>query len=183
MIETVIIVLTIAKLKSYNIREALKDWSILLVLFTALIYVCLQVLSFNDIYDLVKYSYIIKIGTFVCYFIMAYKHKLYKQIIVAGILVILGSWLNTIVMNANNGLMPIFPDLTYATGYTDLNVIGVGGDIHVLGNINTKLIPLADIFDFGYMICSIGDLIIRFGMGLLLYNSIKVRSEVNGQMD
>lgn len=180
MIETVILCLTIAKLKSYNIKEALKDWSILLVLFTALVYVFLQVQIFSNNYELVKYSYIIKIGTFICYFIMAFKHKLYKQIIIAGGLVIFGSWLNTVVMQANNGLMPIFPSLTYATGYTDISIIGIGGGFHVLGDHTTKLIPLADIFDFGYMICSIGDLMVRFGMGLLLYKSIKVRGRLNG---
>jgi hypothetical protein len=175
MIETVILSLTIAKLKCYNIREALKDWSIILVLLTAIVYVFLQVQIFSNNYELVKYSYIIKIGTFVCYFIMAFKHKLYKQIILVGGLIILGSWLNTVVMQANGGLMPIFPSLTYATGYTDLNVIGIGGDLHVLGDYNTKLIPLADIFDFGYCIMSIGDIFIRLGMGMLLYFSIKKR--------
>jgi hypothetical protein len=180
MIEMAIIVLTIAYVKDYNIFKALKDWTISLVLFTVVIYVAFQVMIFNNYYDLVKYSYIIKIGTIICYFIMAFKHNLHKHVIITCGLLLLGSWFNTIVIDANNGLMPIFPDLTYATGYTDLSEIGIGGDIHVLGGADTKMIPLADIFDFGYMICSIGDLIIRLGMGLLLYFSIKKRSELNG---
>lgn len=170
MIETVIIVLIL-----FTIWCSKKDWSFWLVLSTVIFYMYMQFRIFNNHYELLRYSDIIKYGTIGCYFIMAYKNKIYQSIGVAGIIMTIGLILNWIVIQENGGYMPIYPTWTLESGYTDLNVVGVNGDYHILGtgNPNIKLWWLADIWDIGYCIMSNGDVLIRIGMGILLFFSIK----------
>ncbi|GAA0727765.1 hypothetical protein GCM10008905_25750 [Clostridium malenominatum] len=69
--------------------------------------------------------------------------------------------------------MPVFPTLSYLTGYATPDAFSKVDDIHVLGNSSTKLKFLTDIIDVGYSILSIGDIFIRVFVFIIIFNTIK----------
>ena len=69
--------------------------------------------------------------------------------------------------------MPVFPTLSYLTGYGKVEAFDKVNDIHILGNSSTKLKFLTDIFDIGYSILSIGDVFIRLYVFIIIYSVIK----------
>ena len=93
----------------------------------------------------------------------------------AGFCLWLGSTLNKIVINANNG-MPVFPSNTYWTGYAKPDLFNDG--IHILGNAYTKLIPLSDWIDIFYSVISPGDILIRMYVFLIIYYAIKYSNKL-----
>jgi hypothetical protein len=109
-------------------------------------------------------------------FVLLYKQ--YISAIIGSVFMVLGGFLNNIVISANNGKMPVFPKLSYLTGYANQDLWSKISGIHVIGTETTKLKFLADIFDFGYCIMSIGDIFIRVFVFLVIFNTIK-HLEVN----
>ena len=85
-------------------------------------------------------------------------------------------------MRANSGKMPVYPSLTYFTGYAKPEMFidsAKYGDFHILGDAYTKMIPLCDIFDvFGYCVMSIGDIIVRSFLFLVIYYCIKESNKI-----
>ena len=78
--------------------------------------------------------------------------------------------------------MPIFPDISYSTGYTQYNVImnaSKFSDFHVLGDHTTRLIFLSDIFDIGGSIWSPGDVLCRLFAFIIVYFSVKEISKIH----
>jgi hypothetical protein len=102
-----------------------------------------------------------------------FRYRLYKEGIIGAAFVFTGTFLNKIAMNLNGGKMPVFPSLSYITGYTRTDMFYSSGDsLHILGNEATKCKILTDIFDVGYCILSIGDLMIRIFIALILYATV-----------
>ncbi len=91
---------------------------------------------------------------------------------------LIGGGLNDIVIKANDGFMPVFPTLSYLTGYAKPEAFVIVKDIHMLGNSQTKLKILTDFIDLGYSILSIGDVFIRAFVFIIIYTSIK---KINNQ--
>ena len=110
------------------------------------------------------------------------RYEKYKEYIIACCSLLCGFTLNYIVMYFNNNLMPIFPSVSYSTGYTQYDMImnaSKFNDFHVLGDHMTNLIFLSDIFDiFGMSIWSIGDILIRIFAFIIVYCSVKEINKV-----
>ena len=104
---------------------------------------------------------------------MIFKYELYSSAIIGSIFTLIGGMLNDIAIKANGGFMPVFPNLSYLTGYAKPESFELVNDIHILGNAQTNLKILTDFIDTGYCVLSIGDLFIRVFVFLILYNSIK----------
>lgn len=193
MIETLIFSILWSKLKLdlelgklkihkelYSIKPIFKRWTIYPVILMALFYCYLQITILQHNYYWLQYQYIIKDMILFSYILLAYdvlyRNERYKEVFIAYCCLIIGFLLNSIVMYFNSQKMPIFPSLSYATGYTQYDMIvnaSKFSDFHILGDHTTKLIILSDIFDFGTSIWSIGDLLIRIFAFLIIYNSIK----------
>jgi hypothetical protein len=92
---------------------------------------------------------------------------------IGSIFIFIGSILNDIAIKYNNGKMPVFPKLSYWTGYVKEDSFTKINDIHVWGNSSTKLKFLTDIIDTGYSILSIGDVFIRVFVFIIIFNVIK----------
>jgi hypothetical protein len=173
MIETIILSIIFAKIKRYKLKPLFKSWTIYPILAFALIYIILEIMIFIGNYDLVKYTNIFKI-TYLCTFlILIIKYKLYPSAIIGSIFVLIGGVLNNIAIAANNGKMPVFPALSYLTGYVKQASFTNAADIHILGNSSVKLKYLTDIIDVGYSILSIGDVFIRLFAFIIIYSAIK----------
>ena len=78
--------------------------------------------------------------------------------------------------------MPIFPSVSYSTGYTRYDMImnaSKYGDFHILGDHTTRLIFLSDVFDVGGSIWSPGDILCRVFTFIIVYYSVKEISKIH----
>lgn len=69
--------------------------------------------------------------------------------------------------------MPVYPTLSKITGYYKAGAFEKVNDIHILLGGSSKLWYLSDIFDLGYSVLSIGDILIRIFVVIIIYSSIK----------
>lgn len=175
--------------KQYNMKKIFNHWSIYLPLLFLIFYIFLEYCMFIRFYYFLPYQHIIKTTTLLSYIPLIVIYRLFENnnpkyinnslislltspMGKAGICLWVGSTLNKVAMNFNNNLMPTFPSLSYWTKYIDDS--GFIDGIHVLGTTHSAAIPLCNIFDcFGYGVLSIGDILIRFYVFLILYYSIK----------
>lgn len=183
MIETILLAMIVAKLKGYKPLQLFKAWPVYLIIIFEIIYLILQVSIFIGNYSLIKYSNIMEKPFLSVFLILALLCKQYISAIIGSAFIVLGSFLNNTVISANNGKMPVFPTLSYLTGYVKEDLWMNVNDIHILGTSTTKLKFLSDIFDFGYCIMSIGDVFIRVFVFLVIFYTIKqlniIKSQVN----
>ena len=176
MIETVVSAFVIARLKGYKLLHILKEWSIYPVLICAVTYIIFEWMIWQGDYRCVEYANIFKgiyLGTFI---ILAFHYNQTSKLVGGLILVWLGYLLNYIAIQANNGFMPVFVSNSWATGYVKPDTFSRAlehGDFHVLGDMYTKMIPLCDVWDLGWCVLSVGDILVRFFVFIVLYCSIK----------
>ena len=173
MIEPILLALFFAKIKGYKIRPLFKTWAIYPVLAFAIMYVILEIMLFQGNYTFIKYASIFHYLYLLTFFILIIKYKLNISAIIGSIFIFIGSALNNIAIAANNGKMPVFPTLSYLTGYAKPDVFMKVNDIHILGSEVTKLKFLTDIIDVGYSVMSIGDVCIRVFAFIIIFNTIK----------
>ncbi len=162
MLETIILALIVAKLKGYKIKPIFKSWHIYPVLVIEFIYLIIQIHIFLGNYSIVEHIKILETIYICSYLFIIIKYDQYISAVIGSIFIYLGSMLNKFVIRANNGKMPVFPTLSYFTGYAKPDSFIKVNDIHVLGDSSTKFKFLTDIIDVGYSIMSIGDIFIRF---------------------
>ncbi|OOO69623.1 hypothetical protein BS638_02170 [Clostridium tepidum] len=173
MLETIILALIVAKLKGYKIKPIFKSWHIYPVLVIEFIYLIIQIHIFLGNYSIVEHIKILETIYICSYLFIIIKYDQYISAVIGSIFIYLGSMLNKFVIRANNGKMPVFPTLSYFTGYAKPDSFIKVNDIHVLGDSSTKFKFLTDIIDVGYSIMSIGDIFIRFFVFIIIFNTIK----------
>lgn len=177
MLETVIIALLVCKIKGYKIKPLFKSYAIYPVIFMQCVNLVMQVNIFMENYEVIKYSGIMKTLYLCSYLPLVFKYEQYISAIIGSAFVIFGGILNDIAIKANNGMMPVFPSLSYLTGYAKVDAFSKVNDIHILGGVNTNVKFLTDIFDLGYSVLSIGDIFIRFFVFIIIYSSVKKINE------
>ncbi|WP_343770283.1 DUF5317 family protein [Clostridium malenominatum] len=173
MWETVILALIVAKIKGYKLKSLFRTWQIYPVLIFESIYLILQINIFRGNYNFLKYANILETLYLSSYLFLILKYEQYISAIIGSIFIFIGTFFNKIAIGANGGTMPVFPTLSYLTGYATPDAFSKVDDIHVLGNSSTKLKFLTDIIDVGYSILSIGDIFIRVFVFIIIFNTIK----------
>ncbi len=173
MIETIIFAFIVSKLKGYDIKPLFKSWAFYPVVIMELLYWTGQVLIWNEYYKVINLLAFSKTIYLCTYLFLILKYELYSSAIIGSVFTLIGGMLNDIAIKANGGFMPVFPSLSYLTGYAKAESFELVNDIHILGNAQTNLKILTDFIDTGYCVLSIGDLFIRIFVFLILYNSIK----------
>lgn len=178
MIETILLALLLAKIKGYRLKPIFMKWEIYPVLVSAVIYIILNIGIFFQKYSFIKFAGFME-SIYICTFLfLIIKHELYNSAILGSICIFIGTSLNKIAIFVNGGQMPVFPKLSYITGYVKPDAFEKVNDIHTLGSEITKWRFLTDIIDLGYSILSIGDLFIRFFTFIIVYNAIKYANKV-----
>lgn len=179
----------------YSIKSIFTSWQIYLPLFFACVYIGLEICVFQRNYWFIPYQKAFKDLTLLSYLPLIFKYKLYESawirlrpkhyfiniitspMFIGMLLIVMGTILNLIAIKVNNGFMPVFPSLTYETGYMDRNMFNDG--LHILGEYNTNMIWACDIFDlFGYSVASIGDIFVRTYASIIIFFSIKNNSSI-----
>lgn len=138
-----------------------------------LLYLVVQANIFIENYGVIKYVGLFKTLYLCAYLPLIFTYRQYISAIIGSIFVVIGGLLNDIAIYANNGYMPVFPSLSYLTGYAKLDAFSKVNDIHILGDSSTKLKFLTDIFDIGYSVLSLGDIFIRGFVFIIIYNTVK----------
>lgn len=173
MLETILVALIVCKIKGYKIKPLFKSWTIYPVIFMEIITIIMQVNLFMGNYTFIKYGEILKILYICSYLPMVFKYSQHISAIIGSVSIMIGGLLNDIAIKINGGMMPVFPNLSYITGYVKPDSFDRVNDIHILGNADTNFKFLTDIFDLGYSILSIGDIFIRFYVFIIIFNVIK----------
>lgn len=173
MPETILIALLFAKIKGYEIKSLFRSWAIYPVIIFEIINLIGQVPIFLGHYEFIRVMKSLNPFYFCTYLILVFKYNIYINSIIGTIFMLAGGALNDIAMKANGGLMPVYPTLSYLTGYAKPEAFTLVKDIHILGNSDTKLKLLTDYIDLGYSVLSIGDVFIRVFVFIIIYSAIK----------
>lgn len=173
MLETIIIALIFCKIKGYKIKPLFNNYFIYPIIFIEFINLIIQFNIFNGNYSFIKYAGILKIIYLCSYLPLIFKYKQYVSAIIGSAFVIVGGVLNDMAIKFNGGFMPVFPKLSYLTGYAKVDSFNKVNDIHILGSSNTKVKFLTDIFDLGYSVLSIGDIFIRAFVFIIIFSSVR----------
>lgn len=180
MPETIILALIIAKLKKYQIKKFFTLWEFYVILAFELVYIIIQVNLFQENFFLLRYFAIFNAIYLCAYLLLIYRFRIFKSALVGAGFLFLGSVLNQIAMTANGGQMPVFPTLSYLTGYVSGNFSWTAFDsIHKMGGKAVNYFFLTDIIDLGYSVISIGDVFIRLFVFIIIYNSVKCLNKDN----
>lgn len=173
MIETILLAMLAAKIRGYKLKPLFTIWEIYPILLFAIIYIFLNIGVFFGNYSFVSFAGILESIYMLTFFILIIKYKQYVSAIIGSVSIIIGTILNKIAISANGGKMPVFPSLSYVTGYVKPDSFTKARDIHVLGSEASKLKFLTDTIDLGYSILSIGDVFIRVFTFIIIFNTIK----------
>lgn len=178
MPETILFALLCAKLKGYKIKPLFKTWVIYPVIIFEVFFLVEQAIIFSGNYKYIEFTKSLNPLYLCTYLLLVFKYNTYKSSILGAICMVFGGLLNDIAIKANNGFMPVYPTLSYITGYASPNTFNLVNDIHMLGNLECKMKILTDYIDIGYSILSIGDVFIRIFVFVIIFASIK---EINKQ--
>ena len=176
--------------QKYKFKQLLNHWSVYPPMIMLVAYCILEILYFNNYYQIAEYTNIFKAITILSFFGLVCQYELYDSMydkykgkglisfvtssfILAIVCLFIGYSLNWVAIVANGYHMPVFPTMTISTGYTDLNEF-TKDSFYILGGYDSKMIPLCDIFDlFGYSNLSLGDLFARCYVFIILFFSVK----------
>ena len=163
----------LAKIKGNKISLLFATWIFYPTLILECVLFFFQLNAFLGNYYFVQFASIYKNVYLLSYLIPILALKLYKPAMIGSASILTGTLLNNFVIAQNGGKMPVFPSLSYLTGYFKPESFQFVNDIHILGSASTHWKILTDYIDVGYSILSPGDLLVHFFSFLILYETIK----------
>lgn len=172
MIIVDLIAIIFAKFRGCEIKPAFKSVALYPPIICEIIYLVLQIFVMRGDYAVIEFADVFKKIYLLSFLFPIIMLKLYKPGLIGAGFILAGTVLNNYVMALNNGKMPVFPSLTYLTGCVKSDTFQKINDIHVLGNADTKMFILSDIFDVGWSVLSIGDILIHLFAGIIVYSTI-----------
>lgn len=174
MILTIIAALVFAKIKHFKIKYLFLSWTFYPILFLEGVVTFFQIHVFLGDYTYVQYAPLFKTIYQFAYLIPVFVFRLYKPALIGSCSIFLGTMMNKFVIAQNNGIMPVFPSLSYKTGYIKPDTFQqVQDSLHTMGGSEVHWKFLSDYIDVGYSILSPGDVLIHFFCFLILYETIK----------
>ncbi|MDO5291717.1 MAG: DUF5317 family protein [bacterium] len=173
MLLSILIAFIIAKYYKLRVQPLFQCIWILPFAVCEVIYIVFQIATVNGYYGFLPYAHYLKSAFLYTLLLPIVRYKLYKPSVVGSAMILIGTYMNRVVMMANDGKMPIFPSLTKWTGYFSSTPLGVTDTIHCMGNSATKLKFLADYIDIGYSILSPGDVLVHSFTSIIIYYILK----------
>ncbi len=182
MIITIFAAVLLARINHYQLRWFFKSWSCLPILVTQCMVVFFQGSIFFGTYYFVRFASILQIAVILVFLCPMFVYHLYKPAVIGSFFVVLGTILNNFVVAQNGGKMPVFPTLSYLTGYARPEDFGTTDSVHILGSELTKFKFLTDYIDIGYSVLSPGDILIHLFVLIMLYAAIKAANMRYGNL-
>lgn len=173
MIITILFACIFAKIKHYKLGYLFSSWTFYPILVTQCVLLLFQLSIFFGTYYFVRYAAILQKAILLSFLFPILVYRLYRPAAVGLASVALGTGLNRFVIAQNGGKMPVFPSLSYLTGYCTPGSFAAADSVHVLGGEATRYWFLADYIDIGYSVLSPGDLLVHLFVLILLYYTIK----------
>lgn len=184
MIVEILLVCLFARLKHYKVRYLFKSRAFYPVLIIQLMLVVFQFSIFFDTYVFIRFVPISEPAVIFSFLFGIFLYRLYKPAMLGSASILFGTGLNKFVIAQNGGHMPVFPSLSYVTGYLTPGMFGSMDSLHILGGADTKFKFLTDYIDYGYSILSPGDVFIHLFACIMLYSMIAaVNKEVGDKKD
>lgn len=180
MIIEIFLVCLLAKVRHYKLKYLFYSWTFYPVLIVQCLLVVFQFSIFFDTYYFVRFVPIVEPAIILSFFFALFVYRLYQPAILGSVSVVFGTLLNKFVIAQNGGKMPVFPSLSYLTGYLAPDMLGSMDSLHVLGSADTRFKFLTDYIDYGYSILSLGDVFIHLFVCVMLYSMIVAANEQYG---
>ncbi|MGV8905458.1 MAG: DUF5317 family protein [Acetobacterium sp.] len=181
MLITSLIAVFFAKYRGCDIKPGFKSIALYPPIIFEITYLILQVFVMQGNYDVIVFADIFKKTYLLSFLFPIIMLKLYKPGLIGSAFVVAGTAMNNLVIAANEGKMPVFPSLTYLTGYVKSDTFEKINDIHILGNADTQMIILSDIIDVGWSVLSIGDILIHTFAGIIVYSAIVELNKIKNE--
>ena len=173
MIVEIIAVCLIALLKRFRPRYLLHTWTFYPILLVQLCLVVFQASIFFRYYGFTPMVRYVEPAVILSFLPALLVFGLYKPAMIGGACIVAGTLLNKLVIAQNGGHMPVYPTLSYLTGYVTPESVTRLSGLHLVEAGGAKLVFLSDIIDYGYCILSIGDVFIHLFACIMLYSLIK----------
>jgi hypothetical protein len=173
MILEIIVVCLLAKWKGYRLHYLFRTWTFYPILLAQCILVIFQASIFMRQYGLLQFVSYTEPAVILSSVFAILAFKLYKPTLYGTASILTGTMLNKIVIAQNGGHMPVYPTLSYLTGYVTPEMLKTADTLHIMGNSQTQLKFLTDYIDYGYCILSPGDVMIHLFVCIILYALIK----------
>lgn len=162
------------KINKYTFKSMFMAYDLYPLFIVELVHIFFQINIFFENYDYVKYANLIQMLFIITLLIPILYRKLYYPSIFGAVFTVLGTFFNKIVMNCNNGKMPVYPTFSRMIGFcTSSKLDGSVDNVHILMNSNTKMNFLGDYIDIGLCVMSIGDILIHSFVSIIICFTIK----------
>ena len=183
MVVEILIVCLFAKVRHYKLKYLFQSWTFYPVLAVQLMLVVFQFSLFFNTYYFTKFISITEPAAILSFVFAMFVFRLYKPAMFGSASIVAGTLLNKFVIAQNGGKMPVFPSLSYLTGYITPEMLGSVDSLHVLGSADTKFKFLTDYIDYGYSILSPGDVLIHLFACVMLYFMIVAVNKQYGGLE
>lgn len=174
MLPFFLISLVLARIKGYKPFLIFKSFALYPFLILEITFWILQYLTARGNLEVVRLAGMLKTGFFLYLLLPVFYYKLYKSALLGSGLVLAGSFLNRLVMAVNGGKMPVKFTLSKLTGFANEATFDLPEAIHIKMSEQTKLNFLGDLFDFGYCVMSIGDIVMKAYFVIVFYKMIQI---------
>jgi len=173
VIVEILLVCFLAKIKRYKLTYLFKSWTFYPVLAAQILLVVSEFSIFFHTYAFMPLVPFLEPAVILSFLFALFVFRLYRPAVLGSASILAGTVLNRIVLAQNDGKMPVFPSLSYLTGYVTPQMFSSVDSLHILGGPDTKLPWLTDYVDFGYSILSLGDVFIHFFFCVMLFSLIR----------
>ena len=170
-----IIPIVIAGIRKYRPKHALVTWELYPLYLVEAVHIFFQINAYFGNFTFVRYSSYVQAAMNLSLLVPIISKRLYWQALAGSGGILIGSLLNKIVIDANNGHMPVYATLSKITGYFQESALESAVDeFHILMNESTSMNFLGDYIDLGFCILSPGDVLIHLFISVVIYYTIKM---------
>ena len=180
MVIEIIIVCLLAKLKRFKLRYLFRTWTFYPILLAQAVLVVFQASIFFRWYVFVRFVPYTEMAVILSFLCAMFAFQLYKPAMLGSASIVAGTLLNKVAIAQNAGKMPVYPTLSYLTGYVTPDMLASLDSLHTMGGADTKVKFLTDFIDYGYSILSPGDVFIHLFACIMLYALIRAVNERYG---
>jgi len=173
MIIEIILVCLLAKLKRFQLHYLFRTWTFYPIILMQCVLLVFQMSIFMRSSLFIQFVPYTEMAMILSFLFAMIAFKLYRPAVIGSASILLGTLLNKLVIAQNGGKMPVYPTLSYLTGYITPQMLNSWDSLHILGGPGTKLWFLTDYIDYGYCILSLGDVFIHLFVCIMLYELIK----------
>ncbi len=140
MIETLLLAVLLAHKRGYALRGLRQAKLLYPIYLFEVVTLGFQASIFFGVYTFIPYAPIIKTTYMVALALPLICYQQYRACLVSAGCVFAGSILNNLAMAANGGKMPVYPTLSYLTGYVNTRNLDLGGSLRGGGDATFNMI-------------------------------------------